>query len=221
MKGLSTSISAWLTLAYQTAATLDLISLYTSGNATIVEASATLVLPGVPNPLTGDTALWSALRLDRDFIQGVSESAPVGLGYCLNLGNNWCNIAYALTPDAENGRAAIAAPGARVRTHYKLNSVTNMWDQNIYINNQSVSNISTSQGQKGDIFYISVECAARPCAATPAHSWESISIILSAPNLHFKHFGSWKFGATGGNMTTADGGKTWTFSTLYVPVTTP
>ncbi|KAI1148313.1 hypothetical protein F4825DRAFT_454610 [Nemania diffusa] len=219
MKGSSASIGAWLTLISQTIAILDLLSLYTSGNATIVEASATLVLPVVPNPLTGDVALWSALRRDGDFIQGVSESAPLGLGYCANLGNNWCNIAYALTPDAENGEAVVAAPGTRVRTQYKSNPATSMWDQSLYVNEQPVSNISTSQGQKGNIFYISVECAARPCAIIPAHSWEAISIILSAPNLKFGHFGSWKFGATGGNMTTADGGKTWTLSPLNVPVT--
>jgi hypothetical protein len=120
MKGRFTSVSAWLTFIHETVATLDLISLYTSGNSTIVEASATLVLPGVPSPLTGDIALWSALQLDRDFIQGVSESAPVGLGYCANLGSNWCNVAYALTPDAENGNPVIAAPGGRVQTHCTL-----------------------------------------------------------------------------------------------------
>ncbi|KAI0195226.1 hypothetical protein EV127DRAFT_508762 [Xylaria flabelliformis] len=217
MRGSSVISAVCLTFIHRAAATLDIISLYTSGGATIVEASATIILPSVPNPITGDLALWSAIQLDKDFIQGVSENAPAGLGYCTNLGSNWCNFAYALTPNAQVGKSVIAAPGTRVRTHYKLNSSTNMWDQSVYVNNQLVSSVSTSQGQKGIIFYISVECAARPCAAAPAHSWENMSVILSSPNPNWKHTGSWNFGATGGEMTTSDSGKTWVFTTLNIP----
>lgn len=117
MKGKPAAITACLALIQQAAATLDIISLYTSGGATIVEASATVILPSVPNPITGDLALWSAIQLDRDFIQGVSENAPAGLGYCTNLGSNWCNFAYALIPNAQVGKSVIAAPGTKVRTH--------------------------------------------------------------------------------------------------------
>ncbi|KAI1757648.1 hypothetical protein F4782DRAFT_479316 [Xylaria castorea] len=217
MRGGFAAIAVCLTFIYRVVATLDIISLYTSGSATIVEASATVILPSVPNPITGDLALWSAIQLDKDFIQGVSENAPAGLGYCTNLGGNWCNFAYALTPNAQVGKSVVAAPGTRVRTHYKLNSSTTLWDQSVYVNDQLVSSVSTSQGQKGNIFYISVECAARPCAAAPAHSWEDVSIILSTPNPNWKHTGSWNFGATGGEMTTSDGGQTWTFTTLNIP----
>ncbi|KAJ3573357.1 hypothetical protein NPX13_g4732 [Xylaria arbuscula] len=220
MKGLTTFLSALLTLAHQVSANVDHVSLYASNGATIVEADATLVLPSTPNPISGDVALWSAIQLNSDFLQGVSENAPAGLGYCTNLGSNWCNFAYALTPSAENGKTVIAAPGARVRTHYKLNSSTNLWDQNLYVNDELVSTISTSQGQKGEIFYISVECAAGSCAAAPAHSWEDVSIVLSAANPNFKHSGSWNFGATGGEMSTSDNGITWKFTTLNVPATT-
>ncbi|KAI0487021.1 hypothetical protein F4859DRAFT_324513 [Xylaria cf. heliscus] len=217
MKSRAVAVAVCLTLIHRTAANIDFISLYTSSSATIVEASATLILPSVPSPITGDVALWSAIQLDKDFLQGVTENAPAGLGYCNNLGSNWCNFAYALTPNAQVGKPVVAAPGARVRTHYKLNSSTNLWDQSVYVNDQLVSNVSTSQGQKGNIFYISVECAARPCAAAPAHSWEDVSIILSSPNPNWKHTGSWNYGATGGEMTTSDGGKTWTFTTLNIP----
>ncbi|RWA06303.1 hypothetical protein EKO27_g8801 [Xylaria grammica] len=220
MKGFPAAIGVLFTLVYQASANVDHISLYASGGATIVEASATLVLPSAPNPITGDVALWSAIQLERDFIQGVSENAPAGLGYCTSLGSNWCNFAYALTPNAQNGKPVIAAPGARVRTHYKLNSSTNLWDQSVYINDQVVSTVSTSQGQKGNIFYVSVECASGSCAAAPAHSWEDISVVLSTANPNFKHTGNWNFGATGGEMSTSDGGKTWAFTTLNVPATT-
>ncbi|KAI1296005.1 hypothetical protein F5Y03DRAFT_410329 [Xylaria venustula] len=220
MKGIPAALAVFVTLAHQASANVDHVSLYASSSATIIEASATLVLPSAPNPISGDVALWSAIQLDSDFIQGVSENAPSGSGYCTNLGSNWCNFAYALTPNAQNGQTVIAAPGTTVRTHYKLNSSTNKWDQDVYVDGSLVSSISTSQGQKGDIFYISVECASGSCAAAPAHSWEDISIVLSAANPSFQHSGSWYFGATGGEMSTPDGGKTWNFTTLSVPATT-
>ncbi|KAI0425592.1 hypothetical protein F5Y09DRAFT_321439 [Xylaria sp. FL1042] len=220
MKGVSVAFGVFFTLAHQASANVDHVSLYASSGATIIEASATLVLPSAPNPIAGDVALWSAIQLDSDFIQGVSENAPSGSGYCTNLGTNWCNFAYALTPNVQNGQPVIAAPGTRVRTHYKLNSSTSKWDQDLYVNDALVSSVSTSQGQKGNIFYISVECASGSCAAAPAHSWEDVSIILSDANPNFKHSGSWYFGATGGEMSTSDGGKTWTFTTLSIPATT-
>ncbi|KAI0517067.1 hypothetical protein F5B22DRAFT_606091 [Xylaria bambusicola] len=196
---------------------LDFINLRASSSATIIEASATLVLPSTPNPVIGNVALWSGLQLDSDFIQGVSENAPAGLGYCANPAANWCNFAYALAPSAQNGTTMVAAPGSKVRTHYKLNPSTSLWDQDVYVNDQLVSTVSTSKGQKGKIFYVSVDCVASPCSAAPAHSWEDISIVLSAANPKFKPSGSWNFGATGGQMSSSDGGKTWAFTTVNIP----
>ncbi|KAI3316848.1 hypothetical protein HD806DRAFT_551323 [Xylariaceae sp. AK1471] len=223
MKGLSTATGVLSPLFYQSNSHLEIVKLYASNNITILEASATLLLPISPPPITGALALWSAITLDKDFIQGVTENAPTGVGYCANLGSNWCNIAYALTPmpNITNGTPVIAVPGARVRTHYLYNSETSMWDQNLYVNDQPVSNISTSKGQTGSIFYIAIECAAGICPAAPPHSWENLSITLSDEYSAFQRSGSWGYGATGGEMSTPDGGKTWTFTTLNVPINQP
>lgn len=131
-----------------------------------------------------------------------------------------------------------------------------MWDQNVYVNDELVSNVSTStsqqnvvalfrvagltsstgKGEHGWIFYISIECAAGTCATAPAHStsliphytwsatdiytgWEDVSIVLSTADESFGHTGSWEQGATGGKMSTSDGGKTWNFTTIEVPDT--
>jgi hypothetical protein len=53
--------------------------LHTRGNSWINEAVATLVLPDVPEYVTGDIALWSAIMMNDyqgDFLQGVSSSSP-------------------------------------------------------------------------------------------------------------------------------------------------
>ncbi|KAJ3541120.1 hypothetical protein NM208_g4750 [Fusarium decemcellulare] len=214
------------TLVQQALGNLDIVTLFARSDAYIQEASATLVVGDVPNPITGDVALWSAIMMENSasFLQGVTENAPAGLGYCTNLGKQWCNFAYALingSSEAKNGTPVKAAPGSRIKTHYKLNSSTQMWDQNLYINDKLVSSISTSKGQHGEIFYISTECAAGNCAAAPAHSWEDVSITLSRADSSFGHTGGWEHGATGGEMSTSDGGKTWKFTTIKVPATNP
>lgn len=101
--------------------------------------------------------------------------------------------------------------------------------------------VSTGKGEHGEIFYISIECAAGTCATAPAHStsfsshnicnatkqavtdkslgWEDVSITLSKADQSFGHTGDWEQGATGGKMSTTDGGKTWNFTTLNVPDT--
>ncbi|KAF1952545.1 hypothetical protein CC80DRAFT_422408 [Byssothecium circinans] len=226
MKGLRTSIVALAALIHQTHANLDVITLNTKNDAYITEAVATLVVGNIPNPITGDVALWSAIMMDqRDFLQGVTQNGPAGSGYCTNLGKNWCNFAYTLVgisllgTNPTVGNAVVASPGSRIRTHYKLNPSTTLWDQNLYINNKLVSSVSTSKGQKGNLFYISIECASGNCAPAPAHKWEDISIVLHKADQSFGKTGNWPYGATGGKMSTADSGKTWNFTTLSIPDT--
>ncbi|KAI1815131.1 hypothetical protein GGS20DRAFT_584824 [Poronia punctata] len=211
-----------LALAYLSCADNDLeevISLYTTHNATIIKASATLTLPVAPEVITGALALWSGILLDKDFIQGVSENSPDGLGYCTGLGGNWCNIPYALTPNITSGEPIVAPAGMKVRTEYVFNPVTTMWDQTIFVNGFLTSNISTSKGQKGNVFYISMECAGGICPPAPAHTWEDISITLNKANPAFDRGWNWSHGATGGKMSSPDGGRTWSLSTLHVPTT--
>ncbi|KAF3000346.1 hypothetical protein E8E14_002919 [Neopestalotiopsis sp. 37M] len=219
MKNFYTAAGVLATLISRTQANKDFITLQTSGNAYIKEAIATLVLPKVPTP-NGDLALWSAILMDQqDFLQGVTENAKQS-PYCDNLGNNWCNFAYTLVGSNPTvGATVAAAAGSRVTTHYVLNAQTQKWDQSVYIDGQLESTVSTSKGQKGMIFYISIECADGTCPDAPAHSWEDVSIVLSEADESFQHTGSWEYGATGGQMSTSDNGKTWNFTTLQVPET--
>jgi hypothetical protein len=62
----------------------DFITLHTNGDAWIQEAIATLVLPEIPETVTGDIALWSAIMMDDyngDFLQGVTSSSPLYVYY--------------------------------------------------------------------------------------------------------------------------------------------
>ncbi|KAF6802850.1 hypothetical protein CSOJ01_11322 [Colletotrichum sojae] len=220
MKGLQTAIGGVLaTLAGLAQANSDIVSLYTNGAAYIQEATATLVLPKLPSSVSGDVAIWSAIMMQNQasFLQGVTSNSPTG-SYCNDRGKSWCNFAYTLVGmDPTVGKPVTASPGSTIRTHYKLNSSTQLWDQNVYIDDKLVSSVSTSKGQRGDIFYISIECASGNCANHPAHTWEDVSIVLSQADKSFGHTGSWEHGATGGAMSSPDGGKTWKIATLNIP----
>lgn len=66
-------------------ANLDVITLVVPSGNYIQEASATLVLGDIPQPVTGDVALWSAIMMDRqDFLQGVTQNSPPGLYVPMN-----------------------------------------------------------------------------------------------------------------------------------------
>ena len=137
MKASWAALGAFLSLVHQSAANLDVITLPANGNTYIQEAVATLVLGDVPNPITGDIALWSAIMMDQqDFLQGVTQNSPGRYGremldeisewvtdccsstWCQNLGKAWCNFAYTLKGSSvTNGTPVKAVPGDRVRTH--------------------------------------------------------------------------------------------------------
>ncbi|KZM25261.1 uncharacterized protein EKO05_0005716 [Ascochyta rabiei] len=219
MKASWAAIGALLSFVHQSSANLDFITLPAPGNSWIQEAVATLVLGDVPSNNQGDVALWSAIMMDKqDFLQGVTQNSA-NSPWCQNLGQNWCNFAYTLVGSSTvtNGTPVKAKRGDRVRTHYKLNSQTQLWDQDLYVNDKLASHVSTSKGQHGRIFYVSIECASGSCPMTPAHSWENISVTLNKADQSFKHAGAWAHGATGGAMSTTDGGKTWNFSKLNIP----
>jgi hypothetical protein len=77
MKASWTAVGAFLALVHQSAANLDVITLPANGNTWIQEAVATLVLGDVPEQITGDVALWSAIMMDQeDFLQGVTQNSP-------------------------------------------------------------------------------------------------------------------------------------------------
>lgn len=84
------------------------------------------------------------------------------------------------------------------------------------------------------MFYVSMECAAGRCAPAPAHgksavdssggtltclAWEDMSLVLNKADPSFGKTGDWLYKATGGKMSTPDGGRTWNFTTLSIPET--
>lgn len=81
----TTALALIGTLATQALANLDVVTLYANSDAYIQEASATLVVGDIPDPITGDVSLWSAIMMENSesFLQGVTENAPAGFVRCV------------------------------------------------------------------------------------------------------------------------------------------
>ena len=76
MKSIYAAFVVFLALIHHGSANIDFVTLNTNSDTWIQEAEGTLVVGDVPNPMTGDVALWSAIMTDkRDFLQGVTENA--------------------------------------------------------------------------------------------------------------------------------------------------
>lgn len=79
MKGIYATVGALATLFAQTQANSDQVTLYIENTATyITEVEATLVLPALPSPVTGDVSIWSAIMMQNQasFLQGVTSNSP-------------------------------------------------------------------------------------------------------------------------------------------------
>nr|CEG05283.1 unnamed protein product [Fusarium clavum] len=177
------TIGALAALLQLAVANLDVVTLFAKADAYIQEASATLVLGDVPLSNHGDVALWSAIMMQNEasFLQGVTQNSPEGLGYCSNLGNKWCNFAYAL----------IGKLGGQKRHPCQGNS--------------RIPSQDSLQGRtRRNLLHFHRMCCGH---------------LLYCSGPYFGQTGGWDQGATGGDMSTPDGGKTWEFTTLQIPAT--
>jgi hypothetical protein len=139
MRSAAVITAVGLSLIMGAIANKDAITLITNGNSWIKEAVATLVLPELPDSVTGDIALWSAIMMDDyngDFLQGVTSSSPAYVwatdheygisqaadsinsgSYCGYVDGQWCNFAYKLRGIDD---------GSKVRRMSQANSLSQM-----------------------------------------------------------------------------------------------
>lgn len=80
---------------------------------------------------------------------------------------------------------------------------------------KQVSTLSTSDGQAQG-WGSAVECAEENCGTVPAHSWINTTIILDVADPDYSQTMAKGEGVTG-DMSTSDGGKTWTVNTIQIP----
>ncbi|KAL9094678.1 MAG: hypothetical protein Q9165_002948 [Trypethelium subeluteriae] len=186
-----------------------------SSNSWIREATSTLVLPKAPSGGSSgaDTSLWVGMGTSNgDLIQSIADNYDQ---------SNWNIFAYTLKETSPTSQEPIQAPGStanandQVTMHYVYNDSTGNYTQYVLVNGNQVSTLSTSDGHAQG-WGSAVECAADNCGTVPAHSWINTKIILDVADAGYSSTLSKSSGVTG-TMSTSDGGKTWTVSTIDIP----
>ncbi|VUC31906.1 unnamed protein product [Clonostachys rosea] len=193
-----------------------------ASNSFIRESTSTLVLPSPPTNNEGDASLWVGMGTSNgDLIQSIADNAKstvVGA-------SKWNIFAYTLLANGPSGGQepvqgdeAPAVAGDKITMHYKYNDSTKQYDQTTQINGVTVSTLSTTDGYAQG-WGSAVECAAEDCGSMGAHTWTDTKIILDVADPNYSQTMVKSAGVTG-EMSTSDGGKTWTISTISIPAYT-
>ncbi|KAK7402697.1 hypothetical protein QQX98_011561 [Neonectria punicea] len=184
-----------------------------ASNSWIREATSTLVLPKAPSGSTGDASLWVGMGTSNgDLIQSIADNWQ---------SDDWSIYAYTLMKTGENSQAVVqgdsstAVAGDEVTMHYKFDDASGNYTQIVSVNGQQVSTLSTSDGHAQG-FGSSVECAEENCGTVPAHKWLNTKIILDVADPDYINTFGKAEGVTG-DMSTSDGGLTWTFTEMSIP----
>ncbi|KAH8651928.1 hypothetical protein BGZ60DRAFT_533799 [Tricladium varicosporioides] len=184
-----------------------------ASNSFIREAMSTLVLPNAPSGSSGDLSLWIGMGTSNgDLIQSIADNWK---------STSWSLFAYTLLKTGANsqmpvqGKSSTATPGTQVTMHYKYDDTTRNYTQTVVVNGKTVSTLSTSDGHAQG-FGTAVECAETNCGTVGAHSWINTKIIMDVADPNYIKT-LYKGQGVTGDMTTSDGGKTWTVSTINIP----
>ncbi|OJJ03874.1 hypothetical protein ASPVEDRAFT_54181 [Aspergillus versicolor CBS 583.65] len=179
----------------------------------IREATSTLTLPKAPSGSSGSASLWVGMGTSNgDLIQSIADNWQ---------SDDWSIYAYTLLSTGANsqmpvqGESSTAVAGDKVTMHYKFDDLTGNYTQTVSVNGETVSTLSTSDGQAQG-WGSSVECAAEDCGTMPAHTWTDTKIILDTADPNYINTMAKGEGVTG-EMSTSDDGKTWTVTTIEIP----
>ncbi|KAF4154037.1 hypothetical protein CNMCM6936_006341 [Aspergillus lentulus] len=220
MPSISQLVSAALAAGTFTAVNAAMGPAFSTGpvasNSFIREATSTLILPTLVENNRGDLSLWVGMGTSNgDLIQSITDKWQ---------SNEWSVYTYTLLKTGvyqENsqyplqGKSAPAKPGDHVTMHYKYDDASGNYTQTLSVNGKVVSTLSTSDGHAQG-WGSAVECAANDCGTVGAHSWIDTKIILDRADPNYKYTNYKGQGVTG-EMSTSDGGKTWTVGTIHIP----
>ncbi|KAK0642373.1 hypothetical protein DIS24_g9100 [Lasiodiplodia hormozganensis] len=179
----------------------------------IREATSTLVLPKVPSNNQGDASLWVGMGTSNgDLIQSIAENWN---------SDKWSVFGYTLLSTGPSSQMPVqteghdAAASDKITMHYKFDDDSGNYTQIVSINGEQVAELSTSDGHAQG-WGSAVECAEENCGTMPAHSWIDTVITLDVADPNYVNTMGKGEGVTG-EMSTSDGGKTWTVSTIEIP----
>jgi hypothetical protein len=133
--------------------------------------------------------------------------------------NDWDIFAYTLLSTSATTQMPIQADGENAQEGDKLpcmfDDVTGNYTQIVSVNGRQVSTLSTNDGQAMG-WGSAVECAEENCGTVAAHKWIDTTITLNSADPNYDQTMGKAEGVTG-EMSTSDGGVTWTITDIDIP----
>ena len=100
----------------------------------------------------------------------------------------------------------------------KFDDASGNYTQIVSINGQQIATLSTSDGQAQG-WGSAVECAEDNCGTMAAHKWIDTTLTLDTADPNYDQTMGKAQGVTG-EMSTSDGGVTWTVTDIDIPAFT-
>ncbi|KAH8827578.1 hypothetical protein DL96DRAFT_1708914 [Flagelloscypha sp. PMI_526] len=188
--------------------------------AAVVE-SYTTFNPGTPPSTPVDALfLWPGTsNATSGLIQSGADQVANMKAYCGATNAQWCVSASYFGVGGQFGGPLVPVnANTAISIHYKLESNNKTWTQTVTVGG---SVISTYQSQDGPLLNggwgTGTECQTNCRGTGSAQTYTNTTIILSAADSTFKNTLYVGAGVTHSGLNTADGGKTWTVSTITIP----
>ncbi|KAF4301801.1 hypothetical protein GTA08_BOTSDO09902 [Botryosphaeria dothidea] len=165
----------------------------------IVEAETTLYPGKTPDPQQDRMVLWPGMGTDNgQLVQSIVSSSTETATQCGGKSGEWCVFASTYTGETQlSGDAKPLTATQGVKINYKYDDASGNYTQTVSINGTVVSTLSTASGK--------------------AQGWayQNTIIKLAEADSVFKGTLTTNL-ATAGELTTSDGGKTWTVDKISI-----
>ncbi|GME23171.1 uncharacterized protein LTHEOB_7524 [Neofusicoccum parvum] len=186
----------------------------------IVEAETTLFPGKTPDPQQDRMVLWPGMGTDNgQLVQSIVSSSTETATQCGGTSGEWCVFASTYTGETQiSGDAKPLTASQGVKINYKYDAASGNYTQTVSIEGTVVSTLSTSSG-KAQGWGTAVECQDDCSGIVNAHTYQNTTIVLAEADTAFK--GTLSINeATASELTTSDGGKTWTVDKISIQQST-
>ncbi|KAK6502744.1 hypothetical protein TWF481_007791 [Arthrobotrys musiformis] len=191
--------------------------------STIVKAVTTIIPGPAPPTQNGVLFLWPGMSNGTgDLIQATLESWPSN-SWCGAAAGQWCVRASVFGWFGQlDGSSAPVSGSDQVRIEYALQSDQNTWLQTVTnaVTGAVLSTYSSASGPYMRGYGTGTECNDNCSGTIAAQSYINTVITLASADTTFGGTIAVAGGATYSGLTSSEGGKVWSISSINIPAMT-
>ncbi|KAK0454872.1 hypothetical protein EV421DRAFT_2029831 [Armillaria borealis] len=194
-------------------------------NSAIIEAITTFTPGTPPSDAENYLFLWPGISNSTSgLIQaGTDQTGADQNSYCGASQDQWCAMAsyYGVVDGVTtqlNGDMVPIDANASITIHYKLADDDVTWEQNVTLNGEVISTLTSSDGPLYNGGWgTGTECQQDCTGTTSPQYYKNTTITLLEADPDFSSTLSMGDGVEASTMVTSDDGKTWTIDSITIP----